>query len=275
MKVFFLVFVWVPYLVMGDVTFTFKKNGGHIKTLSLAEMKQIIHPTKITVFEAHEEHDQVYTGMKMVPLLDAVYGPTWRETEELLFTCSDGYQPSVPSERFKKNDSYLAYAREGSPAFTLINKLQNSESVDLSPFYLVWDNLKNPALKKEKAEGWPYQVIGVDLIRFADRFPNLAPSKNASAAAKRGFLLFRKHCISCHTINGEGGAKAIELNYPVSVVEYFNERMLKKWIADPTSIRYSTTMPALNSEGGNRDEMVQDLVHYFRAMAKNKKKPLK
>src|SRR5262249_20581424 len=155
-------------------------------------------------------------------LLTKIYGDKWKAAEEILFTCADGYQPSVPVAKVKDYSAYLAVARKGQPEFTMTNRFQNNQKVELGPFYLVWDNISRPALKDEGASDQPYQVVGVDLIEFKDKFPAMAPIlvKGIDAnAAKRGFLAFRKHCITCHTINGQGGNKGPELNYPVSVVE--------------------------------------------------------
>ena len=88
---------------------------------------------------------------------------------------------------------------------------------------------------------------------------------------RRGFLAFRDKCMMCHSINGEGGKKGVELNYPVNVTEYFDGRWLKQWIADPRSVRYSTTMPGLDVEG--RDRMIDDIVRYLKTMARHKKAP--
>jgi mono/diheme cytochrome c family protein len=123
--------------------------------------------------------------------------------------------------------------------------------------------------------GWPYQVVGVDLVTFAERFPNLAPPKASAAGVNRGFLIFRQECATCHTINGEGGNKAPELNYPTSVTEYFKEAWLRKWITEPTSLRYNTTMPALNKNDPHWKRHLDDVVAYLKAMAGNKKKPSK
>jgi mono/diheme cytochrome c family protein len=63
----------------------------------------------------------------------------------------------------------------------------------------------------------------VDLVRFADKAVKLAPPTTAKQDAKEGFALFRKTCLACHTLNGEGGqTSGVELNRPVSVtVRYY------------------------------------------------------
>lgn len=252
-------------------TITFKAKGKTVRELTLTELRALVAPQTARVVETHEGDDREYEGFPFTKVLDVVYGTEWSRTEEVLFTCVDGYQPSIPVDRFQRYRAFLTFDRKGGP-FELVNRQQNNEHVKLGPFYLVWDNIAFPALKAEGSHGWPYQVIGVDLIHFADRFPNLAPPERAPAAVRRGFLTFREKCLMCHSINGQGGTKGVELNYPVNVTEYFDARWLRQWIADPRSIRYSTTMPALDVPEG-KERTIDDLVRYLRAMAKQKRAP--
>lgn len=222
------------------------------------------------IYEPHESRERRYTGIPFRELLTAVYGNDWKKSEEVLFTCSDGYQPSVPVDRFLKHDAILVYEVAGEK-FSLNNKLQNEKNIDLNPFYLVWDNVKHPQLKEEGATFWPYQLTGVDLIQFQDRFPRMAPPPGSASNVKRGYLAFRAKCASCHTVNGEGAPKAVELNYPASVTEYFKPAWLEKWILSPTSLRFNTTMPAL--EGKDAKAVAKDIIVYLQAMARHKKPP--
>lgn len=265
--------VSVALAAFGAPELVFKNHGKVLKQFSLEQMKQIVSARELEVYEPNEKEKTTYRVFPMNALLDSVYGESWKKDDEILFTCSDGYQPSLPIARFLKYSSYLAFERSGSSEFTLINKLHNGGKVDLGPFYLVWDNLTVPALKATGAEGWPYQLVSVDLIQFTERFPKMAPPKNAPATAKRGFLVFRQHCLSCHSVNGDGGAKGVELNYPASITEYWKESWLRQWITNPSSVRYGTLMPAfdLAKEGGKSD--LDDLLAYLKTMAANKRKP--
>jgi mono/diheme cytochrome c family protein len=253
----------------------FQSHGKLVKTLSQEEIAKLVAPKEMKVYEPHEQKDVVYRGVPFNALLDAVYGSDWKKSEEVLFTCTDGYQPSVPLERFTRFTSALAWERVGSSSFTLINKLHNGETTELGPFYLVWDNIAAPALKADGPEGWPYEIVTVDLITFDEHFPNMAPPRNAIASAKRGFLAFRKHCMACHRINGEGGTKGVELNFPVSVVQYFKEPWLRRWITDAPSMRYETGMTSFKSWADKGwDEALDDLIAYLKVMAGNKRKPV-
>ena len=147
------------------------------------------------------------------------------------------------------------------------------KTVELGPLYLVWDNLKSTELREEGAADMPYQIKEIELTSFAARFPALSPPANASQQVQQGFLHFRKHCIACHTINGQGGGKAPELNYPLSVTEYIKPEFLKRWIDDPSSIRYNTTMPALTAEIPAREKVIEELIAYLKAISTVKRLP--
>lgn len=256
---------------MGE-EFIFKQRGKVTAKLALEELTKKVAPVTQAVWEPHESRERKYRGIPFSALLTAVYGESWKKgTEELLFTCSDGYQPSIPVGVFKDAESFLAFASVDE-TFVVNNKFQNEKNVDLSPFYLVWDNLKAPKLKEE-AGFWPYKIVGVDLIQFRDRFPHMAPPPGSSELITKGYLSFRSKCMNCHAINGEGAPKAVELNFPASVTEYFKEGWLEKWILTPTSVRYNTTMPAL--EGKDAKATAKAIISYLKLMAKHKLEPVK
>jgi cytochrome c2 len=272
--VIFISFLFLSPNIVSSQELVFKKRDEVVKRLSLDQIEKIIAPKTVTVFEPLELENRQYRGFPVDKLFTAVYGNDWMEIEEVLFTCSDGYQPSIPSSQFREYSSYLVYASPDKKEFTLINKLQNNELVELGPFYLVWDNINNPELRAEGASGWPYQVVAIDLIDFSDRFPNTAPPKNSGDEVKNGFIAFRKYCMTCHSINGEGGTKSVELNYPVSVTEYMEEKWLYRWIDNPQGIRYNTTMPPLNPDTKDRNRLIKGIIAYLKAMKNNKIRPV-
>ena len=221
------------------------------------------------VYEPHEHAERRYRGFRTVDLLREVFGPDWLNSDEVVFQCADGYESVVPVERLKNHPSYLAFESPGRP-FRLMNRAQGKEDVALGPYYLVWGNLEDHALRKEDGAYWPYQVVSVELIRFEERYPKLVPPKNASKSVRRGFEVFRTHCMTCHSVNGQGGKKGIDLNAPVSVTEYWKEVWLKRWISDPAKMRPGTAMPPLDPQMPDRQRALEDVVRYLRAMAKTR-----
>jgi mono/diheme cytochrome c family protein len=268
------IFLPAPAFSQNDTNIEFKDQGRVVRILTLADFGAITAVVSLKIFEAHEKKERTYKVYPVRPLFDHIFGKGWEQAEEIVFTSADGYQPSIPVARFLAHDAYFAFASGDDTPFTLVNVLQNDELVQLGPLYLVWDNLQSKALLDDGASAMPYQVIGVELTTFATRYPNLSPPVRASPQAQRGFLHFRKHCLACHTINGEGGGKAPELNYPTSVVEYLKPEYLTRWIGNPASMRYNTVMPALTKEIPNRARVTEEIIAYLKVMSTAKRKPV-
>ncbi len=96
---------------------SFKKKGEILKSIKVAELKTLAPLQTIKVWEPHENKEVEYRGYSARALLDAVYGSKWLDAEELLFTCADGYQPSVPLASFKKFNSFFVTERVGQKEF--------------------------------------------------------------------------------------------------------------------------------------------------------------
>ncbi|CAN0484910.1 unnamed protein product, partial [Phaeothamnion confervicola] len=179
------------------------------------------------------------------------------------FVCKDGYRAPVPGVELKKYPAFLAIGRaDGKPFYN------EGEHKPCAPYMLVWDTNKFP---KRKVDGaWPYQVTAIDRESFSERYPNVAPPVGSSAQVKHGFSEFRKHCLSCHQINGQGGQMAIDLNSPMSVTEYIKEPVLAKIIDNPRSVRGRAQMPALMQGIPNREQTIKDIIAYLKVKAKKR-----
>jgi cytochrome c2 len=251
----------------------FKLNGKNIKQYDIKELSNIIKPAQITIFEPHELRNRKYIGFPSLPVLKKIYKDQLTSNKDIYLTCTDGYKPSIPVVKFLKYNSYLVYKNVDNSNFTLINKNQNNEYIELKPFYLVWDNLKHSELIKGGAYDFPYQIESIDLISFQQTFPNMSPPISSSKSVVSGFVAYRKYCSTCHTINGQGGGRGVELNYPVNVTEYFDEKWLKKWIENPGSIRFNSKMPALNLDIDNKEKVISSIIEYLKVMKEKKIKP--
>jgi mono/diheme cytochrome c family protein len=226
------------------------------------------------VFEPYEQTETSFQGLPFEAVLDSVYGPSWREEEELLFTCSDGYQPTLPVQRLLDHRAWLAFDRPGDQGFS-IQKFESGKRrrVELAPFYLVWENLADAEVRRDGDYGWPYQLVAIDLIRAQDRYPEMTPKREVSADVLAGFSAFRVHCSRCHAINGEGGAIGPELNTPTSPTEYRSAEWLHNWIDDPAAIQPETRMPKINPTLRNRKQTIDQIIRYMTAMSGAKRSP--
>jgi mono/diheme cytochrome c family protein len=251
-----------------DPELAFRRHGKPVATRDLSALRELVHAQTVRVFEPYEKREVDFLALRFDAVLDALYGASWRSEEELLFRCRDGYQPTVPVARALTHRAWLAFERPGAPVFS-IQKLESGrvQDISLAPFYLIWENLADPAMRAEGDYAWPYQLVGIELIRVRDRFPQLAPPADASPAAQRGFREFRIHCSRCHRLNGEGGAIGPELNAAANPAGRRDPAWLRAWIDAPSRITPTARMEPLNPALPDRDAVLDAIVAYLQAMA--------
>ncbi len=254
-----------PHGLGDEPGITFQRSGTGPVVYTAADLDRDFGIAAVEVKDHVVGETVVYRGVAMKDLLPAVYGPGWHGLDELLITCLDGYQPSLPVEELVRHDAYLVFERADGRPFSFEKK---GAEVPLGPFYLVWKTAGHSVTGV-----WSYQMVGMEPISFAERFPRLAPPAGADAMVHRGFGQFRKHCVTCHKINGQGGDLSVELNYPVSVTEYWQPDYLERWLKDPASVRHGAKMSAFAPGAPDRDERLAQILAYLRAMAQNKIPP--
>jgi mono/diheme cytochrome c family protein len=117
---------------------------------------------------------------------------------------------------------------------------------------------------------WPYQLVQIEATSLARTYPYTVPTGAAEGSpAREGYEIFKRECISCHAINGEGGKVGPDLNVPRSIVEYRPEQQIKEYVRDPATFRYSS-MPA---HPHLTDAHLDALIAYFEAMSRLKHDP--
>ena len=102
-----LVFLLFGLGAFADPALTFKKRGEVVKGYALEELLQVIPEVEISVFEPHDKAEETFKGFPVQELFTKVYGASWKNEEEVLFSCVDGYQPSIPMSHVEKYPAYL------------------------------------------------------------------------------------------------------------------------------------------------------------------------
>ena len=223
----------------------------------------------VTVYEPHlsvgDEHTALdYVGYPAVDVMARLFGPDWQsEAETIEFRALDGYVSRLPVERFLTEDAFIVFMRGDGTPFTVDNLAQNETDVPLGPYYLVWDNIGNPALLEEGARNWPYQVAEVNLVTLSDAA--LLPP-GLDKRFHEGAALAKTHCLSCHLVNGYGGEK-FEANL-AEVAKVYEETEFIRLVLAPLSVLEETTMPPLSDRlaEDERQRIAKALFDYLKAL---------
>lgn len=257
---FFLLAMW--FCCLGPAhsqDLEFRQKGKKPVRHSLAQLKQQ-SPAVTVKLEGGLDN---YWALPLTPLLAKAYGPNlYGDDVTYIFVCKDGYRAPVKADELQKFPAFLAFAAADGRPFQRGDK-------KLAPFYLIWDSQRHPQRTHEAS--WPYQVVAVERASFTEAYAKVLPPPKSSPQVTRGFALFRKHCLSCHQINGQGGSMAIDLNAPHSVTEYIQKPYLARLIDDPGKVRHRSTMPPLDPSVKDRKQAIQDLIAYLEAKARQRR----
>jgi mono/diheme cytochrome c family protein len=249
----------------------FERDGRLVREIPLAELRRECGEARVAVErDPYYGRRKVFLACPLAQVFEQGFGVAPRALGDanVFFRALDGYVKPASAALLAEPGGYLAFAdaeHSGSdgPRWEPIDRRQ----VDPGPLYLVWTGAQQA---DPHFYPWPYQLAAIEIAPFEARHPHTPPEgEPADSPAWRGFAIFRRECVACHAINGEGGAVGPELNVPRSIVEYRPAKQLKAFVRDPQSFRY-TSMPA-NPHLGDAD--LDALVAYFRAMSRRKHDP--
>ena len=226
-------------------------------------------PVTLTVHEPHlsvgGRHVAIeYVGYPAVDVMANVFGENWHEQARTVeLRALDGYVSRIDVTRFMNDTAFFAFARADGAPFTVDNLGQNQTEVPLGPWYLVWDNISNPALLAEGASDWPYQVHEVNLVSLSESA--LLP-EGLAADLHEGAELAKRYCLQCHKVNGLGGEK-FPGNLAV-LAKVHPEPDFVRWVLNPSSVRSDTTMPPLSGRlpDAERRRIAKALFDYLTAV---------
>lgn len=237
---------------------TFISGDKAVLRLTPADLAKRPAARTIEVEDSFYKSRKRYKAVPLKDLLTAAYGGSWGENAlgEVFFDALDGYRSHAPVSVLMNDGGMIAFADADAPDWQPMPK-----GVVPGPFYLVWTG---PDQSPAKGFPWPWQVTGVKMTVLEDEYPKALPKGAApDSAAVRGWTIFRRSCISCHSISGAGGAVGPDLNEPRGVTRYQRKSFLKPFIKKASSFR-RTKMPDFD-ELSSSD--LADLMSYFDHMS--------
>jgi cytochrome c2 len=247
---------------------------GVARRWSVAQLAAIAPPRAVPVWDPQENAEVRYWAMPLPALLDALLGPAWRQASDVLGVARDGYSAPIAVSRLVRKPSWLAVARLDAAGAQQPLRMQPKDrpAIDGGPFYIIWDSLGDAAVRAEGDHGWPYQLVRIEVVDLAQRYPGLAvpaaalaSAADSGAAAMRGQQIFARYCLPCHAVGGNGGRVGPELVVPVGVVHTWQPRWLAAWIDDPLQVRADAKMPRPPLPEGDRRGHIADVIAYLQA----------
>ena len=236
----------------------FLRDGTEVRRLDRDALTAGCPPTTVGIDDPYYASRKTYRAMRLACVLTLGFGDAagWRDRDVVL-RARDGYERPTTAARLLEDGGYVAVGDVGrTSGWEPLGRAQ----VDPGPFYVVW---ARPEQADTDRWPWPYQLADVEITDWVTTHPHTAPRTAAADSAPwKGFALFRERCVACHAVNGEGGRVGPDLNIPQSVVEYWPEAQLKRYIRDPSTFRYGN-MP---SHPDLTDADLDALIAYFRTM---------
>jgi mono/diheme cytochrome c family protein len=243
-------------------------DTGH-GTATLSTQQLLARPDLRTIDVPGDVSYKKAMRYKAVPLKALLAGVP--AAAHLQFTALDGFAAEIPAALVLDGhgaEAWLAVEDATWPAL-------GDGKPSAGPFYLVW---LHPEAGKVGPEQWPYQIASIRVLADpALRFPLMRPAPGLAndSPVMRGFEVFQKNCITCHTLNGQGDAKlGPDLNIPHSPTEYLREGMLRVLVRNPQTLRHwpQAKMPGFSAQVVS-DADLANLEAYLKHMAGRKATP--
>ena len=230
--------------------------------LLTASGNQFPAASKITIYK-----DPVYNTKKhyqAYPLSGIIKSLAKQSTKSLtnrilVFTAADGYKVSMSYQDALLEKGYIAFKDLSAKNASWVEFRFGNERITPAPYYLVWTN---PELDKWRYPS-PFQLSSISLQSAESYFSAAAPVSRDSKV-NRGFSLFSRYCIRCHSVNHTGGKLGPELNLPKNITDYYTVQKLTDFILDASSFRSKTKMPVFKNILSKEDAL--SIQHYLKSM---------
>ena len=224
------------------------KNLGLGSTeVSLTALQKKISETSLKVNNTYDGTLETFVGFSLTEILDKLGDAKWRSRDGLVFTALDGYKMDIPVAKITQYQPQLSYRYQDPDRPFKVDKKTQGGIVDLAPFYLVWPNLKYPELIAQGNDDWPYQVAKIEVVNYPQYYAKLFPFLSSDLKVKSGFEGFKRNCMACHALAGQGGTKGPDL-WPWAGLKKIPRDKFVTFVLNPQKTKPDTTMPSMAPE---------------------------
>ena len=178
----------------------------------------------------------------------------------LVWVCADGYRTTYEFHSITGNGGVLATGLTDTKDHEWQSYTHGKRSMVPAPFYLVWEGEGI-----DKRRPWPYQLTKLQIVsteRIAMRLSTPDPEAHGD-----GEQLYKKHCMSCHSINLIGGIMGPEMNVPRNILEYRSESDFIAFAANPQAFRARSPMIKMRYLG---EDKLKKITGYVKSMSARK-----
>lgn len=238
--VLFLIFFLASFVSLASqdgVEFTVKTGVARAQVWKLKELKKKLSIEEITVFNPEFQGTFTYKTFRLKDLLLLSGVDAKSKVDELAFTCADGFSPTISYDKARELDLRVAF-EEKKGGWTKVS--HGKEKITPGPFYVIGKQRESYDVFQ-----WPFQVVSLETIEFRERYGAIFPEGVSQESEEwKGFQFFRSQCLSCHSVNLQGGVVGPELNVPQNITEYHDENYLIRFIKNPSAFQARNKMPA-------------------------------
>ena len=178
----------------------------------------------------------------------------------LVWVCADGYRTTYEFHSINGNGGVLATGLTDTEGHAWQSYKQGKRTMVPAPFYLVWEG---EGINKQRP--WPYQLTKLQIVsteRIAMRLSTPDPEAHGE-----GDRLYKKHCMSCHSMNLIGGIMGPEMNVPRNILEYRSESDFIAFAANPQAFRARSAMIKMRYLG---EDKLKKITGYVKSMSARK-----
>ena len=238
----------MPSVVVAEYDLAALDKAGAFQSLDKLDVTVVDDP----LYKNGERRFYGYRLSEVLSLLDG-FSEIHRNSHKLVWVCADGYRTTYDFHAIRGGSGILATGLSDRDGRAWEPYTRGKMTLSPDPFYLVWEGEG-----ADNGRPWPYQLTKLQIIsseRIAMRLETPHPELHGE-----GEMLYKKHCMSCHSMNLVGGVMGPEMNVPRNIFEYRTAADFVAFAANPQAFRARSPMPKMRHLGEDRLEKITGYV---------------